>query len=181
MRLFVAVEIPLDRRIATRDAVEPLRTALPRARWVPLENWHVTVKFLGETTDEIAGRTADRLEEVSANVVAFTTNLTGLGAFPSPKAARVVWAGLDDRSGRMAVLALAVDAVLADAFAPSTRPFTPHLTLARADPPARLPASFADVPVPGEPFSIGELVLFRSHPGPPAPRYEALARAAFRG
>lgn len=181
MRLFVAVEIPSALRRDADAAIEPLHAALPDARWVPIEDWHVTVKFLGETGADAVEKTTARLERVGQGAVAFPTRLSGVGAFPAPSAAGVLWLGLDDRAGRLAELALAVDAALAPAFAPGSRPFTPHLTLARIRPAARLPAAFAGIVVPGDPFAVGELVLYRSRPGRSAPRYEALARVALRG
>jgi RNA 2',3'-cyclic 3'-phosphodiesterase len=181
MRLFVALGVPPDLRGSAWNALEPLRVALPDARWAPPENWHVTVKFLGDTTAEVAVETTARLEAVAEHAVPFPTNLTEVGAFPNAAAARVLWLGLDDRAGRMAELALGVDASLSGAFPPASRPFTPHMTVARIHPASRLPASFADAAVPGAPFTVGEIVLFRSHPGRPAPRYEALARLPLRG
>jgi 2'-5' RNA ligase len=181
MRLFVAVDVPSELRRAASAAIEPLRAALAQAQWVPVENWHVTVKFLGETTANVAQETTARLGALAEGVVAFPTRLSAVGAFPTPAAARVLWAGLDDRAGRLAELARAVDAALSPFFAPASRPLTPHLTLARIKPATRVPSSLAGVAVPGDPFTVQEIVLYRSHPGRPAPHYEALARIPLRG
>src|SRR5438093_1139418 len=75
-------------------------------------------------------------------VAASRPRIVGVGAFPSARRARVVWAGLDDRSGRMAGLAFAIDAALAAEFRPESRPFRAHLTVARSDPPLELPETF---------------------------------------
>src|SRR5207245_2826622 len=111
----------------------------------------------------------------------FRTGIVGVGAFPSARRARVVWAGLDDRSGRMAGLALAIDAALAAEFRPETRPFQAHLTVARSDPPLELPETFGATPLESAPFVVGRIVLFRSHLGRPAPRYEALREFRLEG
>jgi len=49
LRLFVAIDIPEDVRVSVADQVAPLRERYPRARWVPMANQHVTLKFLGST------------------------------------------------------------------------------------------------------------------------------------
>jgi len=111
---------------------------------------------------------------VAADSAPFRTRVTGMGAFPSRRRARVVWAGLDDGSGRIAVLSLALDAALASEFQPETRAFHAHLTVARSDPPLALPEAFEQTTLETAPFAIERIVLFRSHLRRPAPRYEAL-------
>ena len=56
LRLFVAVEVGVEAMDAVAAAIAPLRERFPRARWVPRENWHVTVKFLGQTYPRMLGR-----------------------------------------------------------------------------------------------------------------------------
>ena len=174
LRLFVAVEIPEHAKEVVWAAVAPWRERFPRARWVPRENWHVTLRFLGSTWPRLSGWVHEQVGAVAAEHPAFQTRLLALGAFPSPGRARVVWAGLEDRGDRMSALAQALDASLAREFEPEKRSFRPHLTVARSEPPLRLPEDFADAGLAGEPFSIGRLVLFRSHLQRPAPRYEPL-------
>ena len=174
LRLFVAVEVPAEAKAVVAAAIEPLRRDFPAARWAPEENWHVTMKFLGATYPRLVTWVQGSLDEAAAGIAAFRTRIVGVGAFPSARRARVVWAGLDDRSGRLAGLALAIDAVLAAEFRPETRPFRAHLTVARSDPPLELPDTFGAAPLESEPFRVGRIVLFRSHLGRPAPRYEAL-------
>ena len=175
LRLFVAVELTPDALAAVDDALAPWRESFPRARWVPPENRHVTVKFLGRTWPRLRGWVEERVATAAASVSPFETTLTQLGAFPSPRRARVLWVGLDDAPGRMAEVALALDAALASEFRPETRAFTPHLTVARSDPPLELPAAFVAAPVRPVRFRVHHVVVFRSHLRRPAPRYEPLA------
>lgn len=174
LRLFVAIEVPDHAARVLAGAIEPWRAAFPKARWAPRENWHVTLKFLGRTYPRLLEWVPARLAEVAAEIVPFRTLLTGLGAFPSPGRARVVWAGLDDGSGRMAGLALAIGAALSKELPPERRAFTPHLTLARSDPPLALPDGFVATRLQAEPFKVERFVLVRSHLRRPAPRYEPL-------
>ena len=172
LRLFAAVEIPEDIRGALAEAVRPVRERFPKARWVPIQNQHVTVKFLGSTYPRLVEWVTGSISAVAGRHAPFPTRVEGLGAFPSDRMARVLWAGLDDGDGRLERLAAAVDEALAREFAPEKRAFTPHLTVARFDPPA--PLDPLEVAFESEPFEIGRIVLFRSHLRRPAPVYEPL-------
>ena len=174
LRLFVAIDVSDEVRRAIADAIVPLRDGFPHARWVPEENWHVTVKFLGRTYPRLVGWVHECVEEVVSTLEPFDTGVTELGSFPSPRRARVLWAGLDDGDGRMADIALALDAALSEGFKPETRPFQPHLTVARSDPALRLPEAFATAIEPVA-FEVDRVTLFRSHVRRPAAWYEPLA------
>ena len=173
-RLFVAIEVPEAIRHDLDASLTPWRPKLAGARWVPPENWHATLLFLGATAADRIAWVRRRLERVVGDVAPFDTALTTFGGFPSAARARVVWAGLDDRAGRMADLSRSVrEALEAE---PEDRPFAAHVTVARSDRPRPLPEGLLSAPLPAAAFSVGELVLFRSHSGRPAPRYEPLAR-----
>lgn len=172
LRLFVAVDVPEDAKRAVARAIEPWRAAFPRARWAPPENWHVTLKFLGPTwprlvswVEEVVGAVAAGHEPVRARVM-------GLGAFPSAGRARVAWAGLEDPASALTAIASGLEAALAREFRAELRAFRPHITVARSEPPLRLPETFAETALATEPFTIDRLVLYRSHVRRPAPRYE---------
>jgi 2'-5' RNA ligase len=172
LRLFAVVEIPQHIRGALAEAVLPVRERFPRARWVPIQNQHVTVKFLGPTYPRLVEWVTGSISTVAGRHAPFPTRVEGLGSFPSGRKARVLWAGLDDGDGRLERLAAALDEALAREFAPEKRAFTPHLTVARFDPPALLDP--LEVAFESEPFEIGRIVLFRSHLRRPAPVYEPL-------
>ena len=176
LRLFVAVDIPgLARRELARR-IEPLRAELPNARWVTHENWHVTLKFLGSVYPRLRQWVGTRVRAAAESHEPFSTRITELGAFPSPRRARVLWAGLDDSEGRFSSLAAELDRLLEPEFEPDERVFTAHLTVARFREQASLPADLLLTDVAGEPFSVDALTLYRSHLQRPAARYEALER-----
>jgi len=181
MRLFVAVPIPEAVRGVVIDAFAPWRERFPRARWVPPENLHVTVKFLGATWPRLRFWVPERVAEVAAHERPGDARIAGVGAFPSARRARVLWAGLDEGAERLAAIARALDEALEAEFAPERRPFRPHLTVARSDPPVGLSEGFGETELATEPFRIDRLVLFRSHLRRPAPRYEPLAEYPLEG
>jgi RNA 2',3'-cyclic 3'-phosphodiesterase len=174
LRLFVAIEIPDAVKDTVEEAFAPWREAFPKARWVPRENMHVTLKFLGRTWPRLVDWVPERIGEAAAEFEPFETRLLGVGSFPSAKRGRAIWAGFDDEEGRLTALAGAFDEALEDEFDAEKRPFHPHLTVARSDPPLKLPAAYTSTELVSEPWAVEHVTLFRSHLGRPAPRYEPL-------
>jgi RNA 2',3'-cyclic 3'-phosphodiesterase len=180
LRLFVAFDVSTEAADAVAQAIEPWTAEFPRARWVPRENWHVTLKFLGQTWPRLEGWVRERVGEVAGARGPVSTHLNGLGSFPSRGRARVLWAGIDDEAGGLAGVATALDEALSGEFRPEARPFSPHLTVARSEPPIRLPEAFSTVLLEPVAFTVDRIVLFRSHLRRPAPRYERLAAFPLR-
>ena len=174
LRLFVAVDIPEEAKALAEEAVAPWRERFPKARWVPSENWHVTLKFLGSTWPRLVDWVSETVAAVAAARGPFDVSLDGLGSFPSARRARVVWVGMTDPSGGLAALAGALQEALAKEFEPEKRAFAAHLTVARSDPPLTLPEEFAATVLRSDPFPIDRLVIYRSHLQRPAPLYEPL-------
>jgi 2'-5' RNA ligase len=181
LRLFVAIEIPDHAKDVVEAAFSPWREAFPKARWVPRENMHVTLKFLGRTWPRLTDWVPAQIREAVAETERFETRLLGVGSFPSAKRGRAIWAGFEDDGEHLANVAGLIDEALEDEFEPEKRPFHAHLTVARSDPPLKLPAAYTSTSLESEPWSVDQITLFRSHLGRPAPRYEPLARFPLGG
>jgi 2'-5' RNA ligase len=100
-----------------------------------------------------------------------------LGVFASPRRARVVWAGLDDPGHRFGEIVGALDGLLSEDFEPEKREFTPHLTLARLNPPRDIrefAPEIVGMEIPSADFEVQTLVLYRSHLSPHGATYEPL-------
>jgi 2'-5' RNA ligase len=179
LRLFVATEVPGDVLVAVAEAVAPLRERFPKARWVPGQNQHVTLKFLGSTYPRLLGWVRTTVGEVAARHGSFVTRVEGLGAFPNARRARVLWASLDDAGLAFGRLAADLDEALSREIPPERRAFTPHLTVARFEPPVTVDPD--EVAFESEPFEIGRIVLFRSHLRRPAPVYEPMVAEPLGG
>lgn len=177
LRLFAAADVPEGHLEAIEALIAPWRERLPGGRWDPPEKWHVTLKFLGRTWPRLVGRVEEACREAAAAVEPFEVRLTGLGVFPSPRRARVLWVGLDDPGKGLGRLAAGLDARLADEFEPEKRGFTPHLTVARFRETVRIPdpEALRAAECSAPPFAVDRLVLYRSHLlGPRGSRYEAM-------
>ncbi len=180
-RAFVAVEISEGARGQIADLLGTLRREPGVAvRWVRPELMHLTLAFLGEVSQDFLDSAKAQLAEVAQRHRAVTARLKGLGAFPSPGRARVVWIGTEQ--GRDEVCALQADAVKAlrsVGYQPERRPFSPHLTIGRL----RIPddvSPVAAVQFESEPFTVDLIVLFRSVLGPGGPAYSRLAEFPLR-
>jgi 2'-5' RNA ligase len=175
LRLFVAVEIPEAVKEAVEEAFAPWRKAFPKARWVPRENLHVTLKFLGRTWPRLVDWVPEQVEAAAVDVSPFVAKLRGVGSFPSAKRGRALWAGFADDEP-IGALAAEIEAALADEFPAEKRPFHPHLTVARSEPPLKLPTAFSATELESDEWDVDHVTLFRSHLRRPAPLYEPLAR-----
>ena len=174
MRLFVALWPPAAALAELQSAVEPVRAEHSDLRWQPTARWHLTMAFIGAVDDarEPAVREAVA-RAAAAEPVSQAVRLAGAGTF-----GRLLWIGLEPHPSPVAPLAQAVACELrASGFAIERRPWSPHLTVARArDGLADLQAGRAALAsYIGPEWFVTELTLVRSQTGP-QPSYEVLAR-----
>jgi RNA 2',3'-cyclic 3'-phosphodiesterase len=175
--LFVAVDLPGAVKAALASRVAPHRDRIPGARWTGSDGWHVTVKFLGATWPRLVEEVDRAVGAAASSTGSFQSALTTVGVFPSARRARVVWAGLVDTDGRFGGIVKLLDENLMEHFEPERRAFTPHLTLARLNPPRDVGEFVPDLigaSVASDPFPVDALVLYRSHLSPRGATYEPL-------
>jgi 2'-5' RNA ligase len=129
MRLFVALDIDDDIRTRISRFLDGVREFAPEARWVRPESLHVTLKFIGEKSEEETETIKQSLEMIVC--AAFQINIRGYGFFPGSRPPRGFWIGVEAEP-KLAFLAASVDKRLAALNLPNEeRAFNPHLTLAR--------------------------------------------------
>ena len=130
MRIFIALDLEDVIRERIDRFIEGVRGIVPDARWVLPESLHITLKFIGEKPAE----TIDDLKRALAGIdlARFDLSLKGYGFFPTAKSARVFWVGIES-GPELVELAKSVDQLTSALGIPKEdRPFSPHLTLARA-------------------------------------------------
>jgi 2'-5' RNA ligase len=129
MRLFIALDIPVEVRARLTEYMERARLLATNARWARVEGLHVTLKFIGHVEDAVVEKIKAALTPIKA--MPFEVRFSGVGFFPNPKAGRVFWAGVDG-GDHLPHLASSIDAALEKlGFPRETKPYHPHLTLAR--------------------------------------------------
>ncbi len=132
---FLAVDLTDGERHALAAALTVANPGkrLPGRR-TPPENWHITLRFLGECSDVEAERIMHQLDE-TVDVAPDAVWCAGLDAFPKRSKAGVLYAAVDDPNGTLSRLAMWCDAAaVAVGFEADERPYVPHLTLSRARP-----------------------------------------------
>lgn len=187
LRIFAALELPptaLRQLAETMAAIKPL---VPEGslRWVRPEGIHLTLVFYGNTQAQLIPSIEAILDRAARTVEPMRLHLGGLGAFPNPKRARVLWIGIQGDLGPVHTLQRAVaQGSQGLGFKPDERGFNPHLTLGRVNQPlrpadqqalvramdqARLPA--------GDAFRLERLSLMRSELKPGGAIYTAMFSA----
>lgn len=134
VRLFLAVNLPAEVRHAIAQAAAPLRAAAPGLSWVAEDKVHLTVKFLGEQSEDMAQRVASAMDDVAARNRVVDVEVGGVGAFPNFRRPRVVWMGVTPEP-KLELLHHDVESSCEPLGLPiDGKPFRPHLTLARVRP-----------------------------------------------
>ncbi len=150
IRSFIAIELPEEVKQALTGLQGRLKSAgnLP-LRWVEPNNIHVTLKFLGDIDAAITGKITAALEAAARGSNPFNIEVSGLGVFPNMNRIQIIWVGLFGELEKLGQLQKRIEANLKPlGFPAETRPFTPHLTLARVRDYAR----------PDERKKLGEII-----------------------
>jgi RNA 2',3'-cyclic 3'-phosphodiesterase len=141
--------------------LKDFRTIAPEAKWVRTENLHVTLKFLGNTDRQKLEQVRSTLRTVHS-LQPVTLAFQRVGFFPNEKRCRVFWGGME-ASANLRPLVENIDRGLHQiGFPLEERPFTPHLTLARFDPPGLSPA-LADAVKQHSTDNFGEAIVREFH------------------
>jgi 2'-5' RNA ligase len=170
IRLFVGLDLPYD----LKELVSSLAGGLPGAKWVPPENYHLTLRFIGEQPAHIA----EEIDLALANLRGrgFTLKLSGLGTFEKQGRPTTLWVGVERNQALDHLRAKIETALQRAGLEPERRRFQPHVSIAKIDnvPEPKLVAYiqarnlFQSAPIPIEQF-----VLFSSLLGKATPVYTA--------
>jgi 2'-5' RNA ligase len=139
VRTFVAVLLADELRKRISEVQEQAKKLAPDVKWVAPDNFHATLKFLGNVREDALEAVFSAVEEAAGAFSAFELSMSRLGAFPNARNARVVWVGIEDGRDELAALASAVDARLAKlGFPREERDFKSHITIGRVKSSKRL-------------------------------------------
>lgn len=181
MRLFTAIDLPPDMLLRLERLSSALR---PEAliNWSPLDNLHITTKFIGEWPEA-------RFPELHATLgsltgrSAFEVEIAGLGWFPTERSPRVLWVGVEAGDALLDLAQATEESLLGLGIAKEGRKYSPHLTLARVKhqvPLAQLRRKLADLGrVSLGTFAATGFALYRSDPGSNASIYRKLQEYQF--
>jgi 2'-5' RNA ligase len=158
MRLFVAVVPPRPVLLELRAAISTLPHTDPNLRWERPENWHITLAFLGEVSDEALPELQESLGRAAARNAPIELSLAGGGSFSS----RALWAGVQGDVARLGRLAESVASVARRCRVKvEDKSFRPHLTLARVRGVPRTARVTGTGPVDLQPY-VDRMQVFRT-------------------
>lgn len=166
-KLFIAIRLPPEYCRALEKLRKALSQELHGIRWAEDEQYHITLKFLGDIENREIPTACEFMARACEVQPGFSVRVSGLGTFPRNKPPRVLWAGITEGQESLAAMHKSLDATFPElGIAPEGRAYSPHLTLGRvskaADPDAiaRILETHADrIDVR---FEAHEVLLFES-------------------
>lgn len=187
IRTFVAIELAGPVKARAEKVIQQLRSANAKVTWVKPHNMHLTLKFLGDVSDNEAPIVCRLVEEAVRDFEPFELVFRGCGAFPTTHAPRTIWMGLEQGAEELTALHEAVDRALQKLrFPRETRRYQAHLTLGRvreSGPAAaelgRLIEELNDVD--GDLSVVDEVTTFASFFDRSGPTYDPMGHAELRG
>jgi RNA 2',3'-cyclic 3'-phosphodiesterase len=181
MRLFIGLNLPKKERQRIHRGAKALREGEMPVRWIDIDNYHITLKFLGDVRPERLPAIEEAITKVGDSTKAFATVLGGFGAFPTIRRPRLVWLGVD-ATPELRCLKQDLEWALGDhGFEAETRAFHPHIALGRADERGAGEFRGLDEVMAGLEFSgevkVRTIDLMRSHLSKEGARYTVLSSA----
>lgn len=157
-RLFIAIELPTE----VKKSLGRLRIEIPGARWVPPEQIHLTLAFVGDQDADMTARLIENLSSI--HQPEFSLAFTVPGCFPDIRRPRVLWVGLEPEPLLARLAGRVREAALACGISLEERPFSPHITLARLKLSSGREATafLRHPPVRTVPVMVREFTLFES-------------------
>jgi len=181
-RVFAAIELTPEVRSQLREHIQSLQESVPEAQpsWTRVDNIHITLKFFGDVAIDRVADIGGAAARAASNVRGFEIAIEGTGAFPKPKQPKVLWVGVNDRSGKLAELQRAFEnECAAEGFPKEERNFRPHLTIARIRKPtgaSELGEANQLAGFQARSLLVNEIVIFRSQLSSKGSVYTVLTR-----
>ena len=187
IRTFIAVDLGSAVRQRVIALQQLLARSAPNVKWVEENNIHITLLFLGEVDELDLVPICRILKDLTREVPPFGVELTGLGAFPTPRRPKILWAGIKEGDEELKMIHERLEAPLLElgCYRREARAYTPHLTLGRLGEEAReedwAPIMAAHAEWRGGHAQIEEILVMSSEMRRSGPVYSVMARAGLKG
>lgn len=187
MRTFIAIPLPKPITQQLVRSFAPHQSRMTSGvRWVPPENMHLTLRFLGETNDVQLSALINQLDQLQ-HLPVFELAFTRFGVFPAWKSPNTIWLGFEKTSDLENAQQTTESIVRTCGYQHEKKPFTPHLTIARVkrnpnpDTVALIKETFYEAPPPvNDRFQACHVVLFQSILSSQGAKYQAIHTVSLR-
>lgn len=172
LRLFTGLSLTPEVREHVSSIVSELSERVEGVRWIPEENFHVTLKFIGPCPEERVPCVVDAMRRASRHLPLYL-EIGGVGTFPSLGSARVVWVGACDLEGRIEKIYNVIDRGAEKCGIPrERRRYKPHVTVGRCrKKPATVPRELAERFCGRVELEVADIVLYSSELNSTGARY----------
>jgi RNA 2',3'-cyclic 3'-phosphodiesterase len=186
-RTFIGIDIGDAIRASTTALIKELAKTGAAVKWVAPEGMHVTLLFLGEVDDRELHAVCKAVKSVAEGEPPFPLRVSGVGAFPTPRRPKILWAGITEGAEPLQRLNTALEERMLDlgCYRKEERGYTPHLTLGRVKGDSDSFALAPEIPKrsawEGGRFAVNEVLVFSSEMERDGPVYTVIGRAALSG
>jgi 2'-5' RNA ligase len=186
-RTFIGIDIGGAIRAAAAALQKELAKTGAEVNWVTPESMHVTLLFLGEVDDRELHTVCKAVKAAAAAEPPFPLRVSGVGAFPTPRRPKVLWAGITTGLEPLVRLNAALETRMLDlgCYRKEERGYTPHLTLGRVKSEADGFALAAELPKrlawDGGGAAVDEVLVYSSEMDRDGPVYTVIGRAPLTG
>lgn len=178
-RIFLAIPLSEESKLQLSQKVKSMQHDLPFQNWVHEEDYHVTLHFLGECTEQQVDEVITLLQNTPTPVSDFTLRIGNWGTFGRENQPRILWTGFVDLSPSLIQHQRHIIHLLSPiGFPPDNRPYRPHITVARKYQLENFSEGLLDPFRMGSPFiewNVSEYALYESNLGK-KPMYEVITR-----
>lgn len=182
-RLFVAIRIPEKLQTSLGKWIEGQQQNWPFQKWIHRKDIHLTLQFLGNTTDDQQQEIVSTLDSLCKNQHPFSLHLENLGTFGVAKQPTILWADVHGEVEKLHLLQKKITTALSPiGFPPESRPYRPHMTLARKYKGQHFSKRELekDWDLSGDSWLVDEIVLYQTMLGK-TPMYHAVHIFPFKG
>lgn len=185
-RFFLGLSFSPQQINELQNQLSLLRKSIRRVRWIRPENIHMTLHFFGNMPLEALSEIKEASVQISRCCKPIELALSGIGCFPKASVARILWAGVKGDTAEMSAFHTHLEEKLKTlGFPLEERPFTPHVTLGRAE--KNSPMEFLQKPeklsalISTGSALLDKMILFQSHLTSSGVRYEKIEKFPFLG
>jgi 2'-5' RNA ligase len=181
VRTFIAIDLSPEIKDNLVTLVNHLKPLGRNVKWVTKENYHLTLKFLGEISESEAEQIKSTLADIASRHHSFNLILKGMGSFPAgSNRIRIVWAGIAEEDELLSLGKEIETGLEKKGFPKEDRPFSPHLTIGRVKTPEKQEKLASELARNNQlelgSMLVREITFFQSILHPQGPEYRVISR-----